>query len=314
MQTPFCLFEPFGIAAKVALVIVAFSLANCLKAGEIAFTFDDAPTKDSSVMTGIDRTEKLIDALKQANIPGTLFFVKTSAISDQSSLRLKRYVDEGFHLANHSHSHKSANELSSEDYVADVYQAKLALAAYENVLPYHRFPFLHYGVDRESIESTQNLLAALGYENGYVTVDNFDWYLNSLLVKAKKEGKAIDYEKLGELYVEVLWGAIEFYDDIAVNALGVSVKHVLLLHENDLAALYLPELARHIREQGWAIISPQEAYQDPIAEMFPVGVFHNQGRVSALALEKGMDVYKLRNPSESEDYLDALVHERGIFE
>lgn len=55
----------------------------------------------------------------------------------------------------------------------------------------------------------------LGYRDGYVTIDNFDWYISSLISKAAEEKKTIDYEKARDFYVTNLYESIEFYDAIA---------------------------------------------------------------------------------------------------
>ena len=173
---------------------------------------------------------------------------------------------------------------------------------------------MHYGKDPADIHALQVGLTELGYSNGYVTVDNFDWYLNALLNGAKKEGKLIDYEKLGHLYVALIWEAITFYDAIAVKTLGRSPKHVLLLHENDTSALFVEQLAEHVRKQGWEIITPQQAYNDPIAQALPTTTFHKQGRIAAMAKVKGVDEKTLRHPAENQAYLDKLFQEQHVFE
>ncbi|UTW44945.1 polysaccharide deacetylase family protein [bacterium SCSIO 12696] len=285
-------------------------------AGEIAITFDDAPAGDSQLMTREQRAEKIIGALQARSVPDTIFFVTTKYIDANGDSTLRQYVNAGFHLANHSHSHRSANDMTVEDYLADVQHAKTALKKYDNVLPLHRFPYLHYGKQR-SVRALQKGLDNLDYSNGYVTVDNYEWYINAVLAKAVSQGREVDLEAMGNLYVELIWECIQFYDRIAVKALGRSPKHVLLLHENDAAALYLPKLIDHIKEQGWEIISPQAAYQDPIAHSFDKSGFpstglHSQGRVAAIAHAQGEDAQKLRHPSEDTDYIDALVQSRNI--
>ena len=282
-------------------------------AGQIAFTFDDAPMGDSAVMSGQQRTDRLIKAIKSAAIPDALFFVKADAIDASGDKRLKQYIQAGFHLANHSYAHQSANKIPVNAFLIDAYTAHLKLKNYSNVLPYFRFPYLHYGQDAAAIDALQAGLLELGYQNGYVTIDNFDWYMNALLNNAKKDGKAIDYEKFGALYVEVIWQAIVFYDELAVKTLGRSPKHVLLLHENDTAALFLAKLARHIRQQGWEIITPQQAYSDPIAAELPVTHFHKQGRIAAMANAKGTSESLLRHPAENQQYLDKLFKDGGVF-
>ena len=283
-----------------------------VQAREIALTFDDAPTPDSALMTGTERTQRIIQALVKAKVPDALFFVKADYINPDSQRRLEQSTAAGFHLANHSYSHQSASELGVLDYPADVYKAHLLLKSHNNFLPYHRFPYLHYGKNRAEIARLQQSLAELGYKDGYVTVDNFDWYISAVLTKAAEEKKHINYEKARKLYVETLYATIEFYDDIAQKALGRSPKHVMLLHENDAAALFLGDLINHLRAKGWKIISPQQAYQDPIARQFPATDFHKQGRVAALAQSKGVPEGELRHPSENEQYLDKAFQQAGV--
>jgi len=107
---------------------------------------------------------------------------------------------------------------------------------------------------------------------------------------------------------------IEFYDDIAVSTLGRSPKHVLLLHENEIAALFIGDLIDRIRAKGWKIISPTEAYTDPIAEMYdPSYVLTGQGRVAAIAHSKGISESRLKNQNEDQSYLDNKAIEYGVY-
>lgn len=153
--------------------------------------------------------------------------------------------------------------------------------------PWFRFRFLDEDraiADRDAIRQA---LSEAGYFNGYVTVDNYDWYFDRLFQTALHEKKRADYEKLEPLYLEHLWQSITFYDQMALAALGRSPKHVLLLHENDLAALFVDSLINFLRTKGWKIISPAEAYEDPIAAMIPDVLMNNQGRVAAFAKAGG---------------------------
>jgi hypothetical protein len=146
-------------------------------------------------------------------------------------------------------------------------------------------------------------LTSLDYTNGYVTVDTWDWYIDKKCRDAAKKGLEIDTIALGRIYVETLWEAVQFYDNMAKEILGYSPKHILLLHENDLAALFIDDLVNLLRKRGWEIISPMEAYNDPIADRVPDVLYNNQGRVAAIAVEQEYDG-PLRHVSESADYID----------
>src|SRR6187551_90878 len=84
------------------LLVASLLITPLLAAREIALTFDDAPTPDSALMMGQERTQRLIDVLIAAKIPDALFFVKADYINGDTQKRLEQYAAAGFHLANHS--------------------------------------------------------------------------------------------------------------------------------------------------------------------------------------------------------------------
>lgn len=280
---------------------------------EIAISFDDAPRPDTRLFSGEERTQKLIASLQKAKVPDVLFFVTTNNITEKSKKRVNAYIEAGFHLGNHSHSHFSAHRKDIETYLSDITKAHNKLKAFNNVIPFYRYPYLHEGNDRNTRDRIRQHLHELNYSNGYVTVDNYDWYMDSLLQNAIAEGKDVNYDALKRAYIAVLWESILFYDEIAIKTLGRSPRHVLLLHENDIAALFIGDLIEFIRSKGWKIISSQEAYKDPIAFTRPDVLFNGQGRVAAIAKEKGWDEKLLRDVGSSERYLDSYFKEKGIF-
>lgn len=286
--------------------------AGSLSARDIALTFDDGPTADSAMMTGVERSQRILKQLQAAKVPDAWFFIKADGINAQTQPRLAAIQQAGYHLANHSYSHQAAGELGAKAYMEDVYKAHLILRQYPNFVKYHRFPFLNYGKDLPEINQLQALLTELGYQNGYITVDDYDWYISSLLDQAYADNKSIDYQKARDFYVSKTYEAVEFYDALAQKVLGRSPKHVLLLHEYDSSALFIGDLIKHLRQNGWNIISPQEAYSDPIAQEFPQVNFHGQGRVAALAFAKGIPAEACRSRVESQEYLQAEFERAGI--
>jgi hypothetical protein len=150
--------------------------------------------------------------------------------------------------------------------------------------------------------------------NAYTTVDNYDWYINHALAKAISSNIKIDYSKLKEFYLEHIWNSIQFYDNIGRQVLGRSPRHVLLLHENDLAALFLGDLIQLLKDKGWKIVSPEEAYKDAIAREIPDVLFNEQGRLGSIAFAKGVKPAALVQQSEDVKYLDTLLAEKKVFE
>ena len=292
----------------VVLLTISMSLAQ-----EIAITIDDAPLRDTPLFSSADRTQLLIDNLTKAEVPDALIFVITKNLSEFTVGSLEAYREAGFHIANHSHNHFSANDKDADVYTQDMTQAHVILSEFEHFLPFYRYPYLHEGGDRVTRDRIRDHLQSLGYENAYVTVDNYEWYMDALLQTAVVQGKDIDYAALRDVYVSTMWDTILFYDNIARETLGRSPKHVLLLHETDLTALYIADLVTHIRAQGWTIISPQEAYTDPLADIIPDVLLNEQGRVAAVAREQGWEPSRLRHESENEDYLQELFERQRVF-
>ncbi|NTS78122.1 polysaccharide deacetylase family protein [Catenovulum sp. SM1970] len=292
---------------KTLLASLAVVCSINANAKQIALSFDDAPLAGSAFMSGTEKTANIIEQLQKAKVDDALFFVTTNNIKNEADKnRLNAYTQAGFHLAHHSHKHLSANKISAAEYLADFDQAEQLLAPFDKVLKLHRHPYLHYGKTPAKRQTIYNHLSAKGYQFGYVTVDNFDWYINSKMLTAIEQGKKVDYQKLGQLYVDILWQSIEFYDQLAQKHLNRSPKHILLLHENEVAALFIGQLATHIKNQGWEIISPEQAYQDSLALSYHPrhNHFNKQGRIASLAALKGVDKTELRHESEHAEFID----------
>jgi len=255
----------------------------------IAISFDDAPLGDGPLFSGDERTNALIASLAKVHSGPSVIFVTTQGLdSHNGRARIERYVEAGHLIANHSATHQWASRTPVEDYLADIDIAETQLKAFSNRRAWYRFPFLDEGKPREKRDKIREGLAFRGLKNGYVTVDNYDWYLQSKWNAAVKSRLRIDMEALRDIYISMILDAANFYDEAAVEALGHSPAHVLLLHENDLAAEFVDDAITALRNDGWEIISPDVAYADPISKEMPSTLFTNQGQVAALAHEAGL--------------------------
>ena len=250
---------------------------------KIALSFDDAPLGDSPVMTGVKRTELLIKNLKAAAVPAVAFLCVSSRLTETGRQRLRDYAEAGHILGNHTHSHARIHRIGVEAAIKDIEKAHELLRELPGFERWFRFPFLDEGRDRPTRDALRDALEERNYFNAYVTVDNYDFALERLFRDAVRDKKPMDRDAMKRMYLDHLWNSIQFYDHMAQKALGRSPIHVLLLHENDLAALYIGDLVTMLRAKGWEIVSPREAYRDPIATQIPDVLLNNQGRVAALA-------------------------------
>ena len=277
----------------------------------IAITFDDAPIHDGPLFSGTERTRQLMAALKAAKVPQAAIFVTTGNIRGPADEeRLRAYAAAGHVLANHSHGHRRLSRVGPQAYLADIDRAASTLKGFPNVRPWFRFPFLNEVGDEAARDAVRAGLSARGLANGYVTIDTWDWALIDLVRKAKAAGREIDMAALRELYLEMMLSAVRTYDGIAVEHLGRSPAHVLLAHENDLAALFIDDLVAALRQKGWTVISADEAYRDPIAAITPDTMHLRNGRVAALAAVKGVPPERLADRFHDEKLLKLLFDQR----
>jgi hypothetical protein len=101
--------------------------------------------------------------------------------------------------------------------------------------------------------------------NGYATADSVDWLMENLTLEAKAKGETMDMDALRDFYVRTIVARADAADSAAVAGLGRSPAHVILMHETDLAALFLADAVRALRADGWEIIPVDRAYADPIS-------------------------------------------------
>jgi peptidoglycan-N-acetylglucosamine deacetylase len=283
----------FLLAALLLAVAIAAPAAPRPEPKRIALSFDDVPRGPGAFLTPDQRTQGILSGLAAAGVKQAVFFVTTGNLDKPEGKggveRIMMYETGGQLVANHSHAHRRLSQITAEEYLEDVDRAAAWLRNRPNARPWFRYPFLDEGrADKAKRDAVRAGLAKRGLANGYVTVDGIDWNMEALTIAARKADKAMDMKALRELYVETMVGAANFYDGLARRTLGRSPAHMLLLHETDLAALFLPALVEGLRKDGWEIITPDEAYADPIARIVPDTPSAQGTRIEALAWQKGL--------------------------
>ena len=224
----------------------------------------------------------LIEALKTAGIEQAAFFINPGRITahDNDAADIAAYAKAGHVLTNHTAGHSKLSSVPTATFLADIDAAEAWLKDKPNYRPWFRFPFLDEGrTDRAKRDAVRAGLKQRGLMNGYVTVDASDWYLEDMAITAARAGKLMDWNALRDLFVE-------FSDDLARRTLDRAPVQMILLHETDLAAMFVDDLAAALKKRGWTIVSADEAYRDPIAHMEPDIDFADGTRTQMLAAER----------------------------
>lgn len=306
-----------GALLRLLIAALVTAAAPAVAAKRIALSFDDVPRAAGGFLTPDARTAALIDALRRARVEQAAFFVTTGHLDRPAGAggerRIADYVRAGHVIANHSHSHLWLHRTPVETYVADLDRAAAWLAGRPGYRPWYRFPFLDEGRnDPARRDAVRAALRERGLSNGYVTVDTYDWFIDDLARRAVLAGQPVDRDALRALYAESIVGAANFTDALARRTLGRSPAHVLLLHETDIAALFIADAVAALRADGWEIIPIDAAYRDMIAAIEPETTFLGSGRVAAMARAQGYPPRELVSDWTEEDVLTRLFNARVL--
>ncbi|MFN7730659.1 MAG: polysaccharide deacetylase family protein [Pirellula sp.] len=269
---------------KIFLIVF---LASCFSsAKEIALSFDDSPVNSTHHFESVKRTDELIKKLKSLNVSGAMVFANPCKDEVNGISQLKKYVDAGHFIANHTCTHPRLDDVGFDVYSKDTKKADELLTPLMSGQKFFRFPYLNEGKDEVLRDQMRLWLRNNQYRNGMVSVDNDDYIVSWAINKAKEQGKKIDYKKVEKLFLNHVLGAVDFYDDLAVKQLGYSPKHVILLHEVDATVMFIESLVVELRKKGWTIISAKDAYQDKLYLEQPKNTYANNGIVAQVAFEK----------------------------
>ena len=288
-----CYFFRMYFRAILSLcLILLFGIASpALAEKRVALSFDDVPRSAGPFLTPDERTLRIIAALKENRVEQAAFFVNPGRLATvdgaNGEAHIAAYVAAGHVIANHSFSHTHLRTGEADAYLADIDRAEGWLKGRKGYRPWFRFPYLDEGGrDKVKRDAARAGLAARGLRNGYVTADGSDWHLEQLTLDAKAAGKAMHMKQLERLYIGAQLSALEYHDQLARDTIGRSPAHVLLMHETDLAALFLTELIAQMRRQGWTIITADEAYADPIATEQPDVPYASGTLIGSMAWER----------------------------
>jgi peptidoglycan-N-acetylglucosamine deacetylase len=280
----------------------------------ISFTFDDGQTHDIGPYKLEQWNQMILDNLKKHNLKAILFTTGNNKTTARGKYVLSSWNDAGHRIANHTFSHPNFNR---DGVTLDIFKSELLkndtiINKYSNYLPYFRFPYLKEGNTWEKVNGFRQFLKEKGYKNGHVTVDASDWYIDSRLVQRIKQDPNADISGFKNYYKKHLLERAQFYDSISYELTHRQISHVLLLHHNLAAALFLDDLIQYFKDNGWEVIDADRAYNDAIYLEEPDNIPSGESLIWALAKESGNFEKVLRYPAEDSRYEKPLMDKLGL--
>jgi peptidoglycan/xylan/chitin deacetylase (PgdA/CDA1 family) len=271
-----------SMLAQTAVTIAALSLPSWLagqetpKGRKIAVTIDDGPA--SGTGNDLDAFLRIANALREhfvaEKVPAIMFVNERQLhVDGQRDARvdmLKRWLDAGLDLGNHTYSHPNLNQVTLVSYFDDIIKGEVvsrSLVEERNrKLVWFRYPFLASG-NGETARAVEEFLAARGYRIAPVSADYADY---SFAGHYSRHLRAGDQQKADELFATMLQALDVGFtraETRSVEVLGYELPQTLLIHCNEMNALTLRTTIQRIRDRGYTFVSLDEAMQDPAYQL-----------------------------------------------
>jgi len=270
-------------------------------AQSLALSFDDGFNPSTNPQAE-EWNGAILDALADAEVKA-IFFVTGSRVNSPEGMTLVRAWGKAGHaIANHSYAHSNfgSPNVSLRAFIEDAARNEELLREKPGWTTRDRFPFLKEGDTAVKRDGFRAWLSDHDYAPGAVSIDASDWYYNSRYLDWIAANPNKDVSAYRDAYLTHLLDRAVYYDDLANETLGRSVDHVLLLHTNAINAHFVADIVNMFRANGWEIISPEEAYADPVYQKEPDVLPAGESIVWALAKERG--IKGLRYPAEDGRY------------
>ncbi|TAJ13837.1 hypothetical protein DMA11_07455 [Marinilabiliaceae bacterium JC017] len=236
-------------------------------------TFDDLPvvfptTLDSAAAI----TNKLLAVLEKYEVPAVGFVNqgKVDQMDDPKGYAdlLKRWVEKGCELGNHTYSHCHMDRVSLDSLKTEVIMGerliKNIMQQKGRPLRYFRHPYLQTGADSVKKAGFEKFLEERGYLPAPVTAGYFDWLFNAAYRNAGTD--SLLKQQVADSYLQYMEKDMAYNEEFSKEVLGYEVKQILMFHVNRLNADHLEEVLIQMQKRGYQFISLEEAMTDEAYE------------------------------------------------
>ncbi len=282
----------------------------------VSFTFDDGITYGIAGIKFEEWNDMLLSHLENESLKAVFFVTGENKIDKKGQFLLKSWNDRGHKIANHTFAHPSFN---SEKNTALLFENELLrtdsiISKFSNHIKLFRFPYLKEGQNKSKVDSIRNILVENNYSNGYVTIDASDWYISQRLIERIKEKgfEKTEVDRFKDFYLQHVLERADYYEMLSYKINQRHINHTLLLHHNLTSALFLGDLIKKFKEEGWEVIDADEAYQDKVFEKIPGPNFAGESLIWSLAKQSGEYEESLRYPAEDSQYEKDEMNRLGL--
>jgi len=275
------------IGLRAAALLAAAFVCGVTNAAEpklkVALTFDDLPLNGGLPAGALesDFARDTIKVLKKHRIPPSYGFINAFKLerNPDGAKALQIWVDGGHPLANHTYTHLDLIKNTAEDFQREILRNEPALELLMPPVPkkvggkhdwrWFRYPYLHEGDTLEKRRAVRAFLATNGYRIAQTTLDFGDYYWNSAYARCSARKDEASIQWLKESYRTAAREFTRFDVRNSRAVFGRDIHHVMLLHLGSFSSHILPDLFNILDEEGFEIVTLEEAQKDPAYDYDP---------------------------------------------
>ncbi|MBP1207840.1 peptidoglycan/xylan/chitin deacetylase (PgdA/CDA1 family) [Duganella sp. 1411] len=281
-------------AAMAALMAVA--AMGAAHAQSVAFTFDDGPRlEETPLMSPQQRNQAMLDALAAHKVSAALFVTCDFGATKPAGYALaKAWGDAGHALGNHTMTHLdlAAKTVTLAQYQQEIRDCDRITSTLPGYRKWFRFTYLREGDTPEKRDGMRAFLKEHGYRNGYVSLDTSDWRLDEKLNEVLRADPKADIAPIKKAYLAHVKQRAIAYRDLSRKLEGRDIPQVMLQHHNLLNALWLKDVIQQFVDMGWTIVTPAQAFADPVYQLQPERQAPGQSLLLSIARTRGMAKFK----------------------
>ena len=256
----------------LAVWLTIGSPVTVARAGSVAITVDDLPLfglyahpPEAEIIT-----TRLLDSFRKDRWRVTGFVNEIQLEGPNRIERtglLKRWLDAGMDLGNHSYSHLSLTKTPVEAYIADVDRGQLVtsllMREHGRTERWYRHPYLETGPTLAIRSRFEGWLEDHGYRVAPVTMENSDWEFAEPYDAAIARNDQAQATAIRAAYLDFTAAIVPWYRKAGTALLGREPAFVMLLHASRLNAASIDALDAIFRANTLKPVSLERAMADP---------------------------------------------------
>jgi peptidoglycan-N-acetylglucosamine deacetylase len=212
--------------------------------------------------------ERMVAAFRAAGVPEVYGFVNGAYVErePETGAALTAWTAAGYPLGNHTWSHKNLNQVSAEEFEAEIVRNEATLQRFGQGKDWRwlRYPYLAEGDAPAKRDSVRAALARRGYRIAAVTTDFSDWQWSDAYARCLAGGSPQALASLESAYLDAVRESFTRSREMARALYGRDVPYVLLTHISPFNARMMPRVLALYREAGFRFTTLAAAEADPV--------------------------------------------------